>query len=488
MRANPGKEIILSGDRRVQWAFLDGVFKTRPYPGAGWSFSNDFEDRDVCPSSLDNATYEPLTPTPVAPALTLEQAMTEVKRLTVERDNATDALRFAVQAADDQLELLRSEVKRLQAVAEKQADQHVALLQAQKFLDSDQLEFARSDRYALLDELKELKVERDAARKEAESEREFLLKCRETYGKNYSAYLANLDRVTKEHSDSLELAKLQRDELERVTQERETWLASAKTDLRDQQVEERERLRKTLDLMRLDLTAVKAERDEAAARAAHIAIEATRIAIEKDGLSTQLATLRTAAVRVLDSWDTDDDVNESHLALRKALDSIAQSDNPAGPKIGPPTWLFHRDPQDDPDSPPPTRNCCNGGGCSDRCYFDEDNLPVEPQRSETFGAESAQELDWYQKREGAVHDLLLAVEDERKRSGPLKRLERIYLAAKAVHDSERALSQPAADSYPADKVEALCSLLSLVSANIDLEYWVKIQSLMTAVRASRVSP
>jgi hypothetical protein len=30
--------------------------------------------------------------------------------------------------------------------------------------------------------------------------------------------------------------------------------------------------------------------------------------------------LRAAAERVLDSWDTDEDVNESHLALRAALD------------------------------------------------------------------------------------------------------------------------------------------------------------------------
>lgn len=26
----------------------------------------------------------------------------------------------------------------------------------------------------------------------------------------------------------------------------------------------------------------------------------------------------------------------------------------------------------------PLRNCCDGGGCSDRCYYDPNNLPVLP--------------------------------------------------------------------------------------------------------------
>lgn len=38
-------------------------------------------------------------------------------------------------------------------------------------------------------------------------------------------------------------------------------------------------------------------------------------------LETKLTNLRAAAERVLDSWDTDEDVNGSHLALRAAIEA-----------------------------------------------------------------------------------------------------------------------------------------------------------------------
>ena len=367
MRANPGKEIIRSDDAedrdsresRIRWSHLEGFYKVLAYPSLPsyeWEISVDFEYVDTCPSFLENAAYEPLHTSP-KPALTLEQAM------------------HLDESDEERTHLLVAEVKRLQTELDESRELSAARYRA-ACRNASQVTSAKDHAFRWKALAKTLRADckdvngdvraemEDADRLRAEVKR---LQGIESLSKLMAKASADAQAVysanKQQHLDSLELAKLQRDEL------------------RDE---------------------VEALKDVYTATLSRLADEQLHL----DTVEAQLATLRTAAERVSEEvgfmleYKADpspQSIQEWQLRLRRALDSIAQAD-----KGG------------------PIRNCCHGGGCSDRCHFHEGNLPAE-------AADCSQVYETF-------------------------KLDNPHLYNKP--------SQPAAASYPDDLLEAVDALLA----------------------------
>ena len=292
-------------------------------------------------------------PTPVAPALTLEQAMTDGDADLVKR-----------------VHVLVAEVKRLQSDLESERADYKQLI-------ADFVTVSGSEQ-SLRSEVRRLDAEM-----QSRADLEF---------RDFMAFRSKA-------ADSIELAKLQRDELRDEVEEQsrlrqfaveqmDMWQGQWR-ELQDEHgrvLQERDAARQGVDGAQLSasfarvsrveaqLGAVTAERDEWSGRAQiaeasldtavqHrevnlLTIERLKKALGKS--KAQLSTLRSAAEGAVKSLeiepDEDGDTQTSaYLRLKYALDSIERTDKSK-------------------ESQPPIVNCCHGGGCSDRCHFDESSL------------------------------------------------------------------------------------------------------------------